>query len=377
MKKALAIGSAGILLLGGTVVGAAVLDDPKTASFCVPGGAAVTVSIDGLPTEIAGYSGDALHNAAVIAQVAEDGGYGRQGQLIGLITAMQESDLGRHPSTATPDQNGDAGVFQQRTLQGWYGNVEEISNITYAARAFYNGVTAESSGDYGSAGGGSGYGHIPGLKDISGWESMSPTRAAQAVQRSAYPDAYAQHLDTAKKLLAGLADADVDLASASDGGGEGGTTQCDDAPVAATGDAAEALDRARELMGTTYVFGGGNKTGPTQGGVDCSGLIMYAYGLDTADIGRTAQAQFDSLASTSVPVDQIQPGDLIFESWGRTGTAGTAGAISHVTMYIGDGKVIEASRSAMEVKISPTRFDAPAFVDVRRIPSSDSQEEAS
>jgi len=374
MKKVLVVGASGLMLLGVAVVGAAVIDEPGGSAACLPGGAAVTVDVDGLPEEVAGYSGDPLRNAAVIAQVGEELGFGHQGQVIALITAMQESQLGSHPSTASPDENGDAGVFQQRQLDGWYGSVEEVNDITYAATAFYNGVTAESAGDYGSAGGGAGYGHIPGLADISGWESKTPAEAAQAVQKSAHPDAYAAHVDDAEALLAGLAETDVSTnsASASDAGGD----SCATPTVEATGDAAEAIDRAKTLLGTTYVFGGGDKTGPTQGGVDCSGLIVFAYGLDNSVIGRTAQAQFDSLASTSVPVDQIQPGDLIFEAWGRTGDVGTATGISHVTMYIGDGQVIEASNSGGEVKISPTRFDVDAFVDVRRLPSTDSGEES-
>ena len=71
MKKVLALGVGGVMLLGVTVVGAAVLDEQDVTAACLPGGAAVTVNVDGLPEEIAGYSGDALHNAAVIAQVGE------------------------------------------------------------------------------------------------------------------------------------------------------------------------------------------------------------------------------------------------------------------------------------------------------------------
>jgi cell wall-associated NlpC family hydrolase len=384
VKKVLALGIGGVLLLGATVVGAAMIDEQDGAAACLPGGAAVTVNIDGLPSEIAGYSGTALRNAAVIAQVGKEQGFGQQGQLIALITAMQESDLGRHPSTASPDENGDAGVFQQRQLEGWYGSLEEVNDISYAARAFYNGVTAESANDYGSAGGGPGYGHIPGLTNISGWESMTPTEAAQAVQRSAHPDAYARHLKTAEAILAGLAGTDVSLDSSrlSDGGGasDSGGAQCVAPSVEATGDAAKAIERGRTLLGTPYAFGGGGKDGPTNGGIDCSGFVLYAFGLDNNVIGRTAQAQFDSLASTAIPADRIQPGDLIFYAKGRTGTVGSPNAISHVAIYAGDGKMIESTRhnggtwpgvQEVDAKVE----DAKGFVGVRRLLSS--TEEAS
>ncbi|HIY22958.1 MAG TPA: C40 family peptidase [Candidatus Brachybacterium merdigallinarum] len=377
MKKVLALGVGGVMLLGVTVVGASVLDEEGGSAACLPGGAAVTVNVDGLPEEVAGYSGDALRNAAVIAQVGEELGFGRQGQIVALITAMQESDLGRHPSTASPDENGDAGVFQQRQLDGWYGSLEEVNDVSYAATAFYNGVTAETAGDYGSVGGGTGYGHIPGLTDISGWESMTPAEAAQAVQRSGHPNAYASHVDEAEALLAGLADADVtvDSAAASDAGGasDSGGDPCAGPAVEATGDAAEALARGRTLLGTPYEFGGGGKHGPDTG-IDCSGFVLFAFGLDNNVIGRTAQAQFDSLASTSVPPDQIQPGDLIFYAKGRTGPVGSPDAISHVAIYSGNGKMIESTRYNGGTEPGVQEVDAQVedgrgFVDVRRLPS--------
>lgn len=371
MKKVIGACAVGVFLLGGVVVGAATLLDDQTSATCLPGGAALSVDVDGMPSEIAGYNGESLANAAVIAQTAEDAGLGRQGQLVGLITAMQESDLGRNPSTKSPDGNGDAGVFQQRTLDGWYGSVSDVNDIAYAATIFFNGVTAQSYGDYGSVGGGTGFGHIPGLKDINGWDSMAPTEAAQAVQRSAHPDAYAKHLPIAEQLLAGLAGADVTIGSPSDAGG----AECAAAP-AATGDVAAALDRGRTLLGTPYAFGGGDKSGPTQGGIDCSGFVLFTFGLDSSTIGRTAQAQFDSLASTAVDPEQIQPGDLIFYAKGRTGTVGSPDAISHVAIYAGDGKMIESTRYNGGTwpgvqEIAAQVENGKGFVGVRRLPTTE------
>ncbi|MGO2773515.1 MAG: C40 family peptidase [Brachybacterium tyrofermentans] len=391
MKKAAALLIAFLVIIGGSIVGIAMLgaedDEAGTlAALCAPGAAAVAVDVANLPEEVAGYSGDSLRNAAIIAQVADENGLGERGQVVGLITAMQESDLGRNPAAKTPNGDGDAGVFQQRTYDGWYGSLEDISDVAYAAAAFYNGVTADSPGDYGSVGGTAGgkFGHIPGLKDIDGWEEMRPTLAASAVQkpREDLRGEYGKHEAKARELLAGLSQADVEvnLDEASEGGAsDGGGDQCGTGKaeeIEASGDAASAIKRAKSLTDTTYVFGGGDKSGPTKGGVDCSGLVMYAYGLDNADIGRTAQDQFNSLAAHSVPIEDIQPGDLIFEAGGRLGAVGDPNSVSHVTIYLGNDQMIEASVSAHRVKTSPTRFGASSFVDVRRIPSSNAEETA-
>ena len=106
-----------------------------------------------------------------------------------------------------PNGDGDAGVFQQRTLPGWYGTLAQVRDVGYAARVFLRGKTV-SAADVATAraagtrpAGPAGY-TIPGLKQISGWTGMPITVAAQKVQRSAFPDAYAQHEQIARSLLA-------------------------------------------------------------------------------------------------------------------------------------------------------------------------------
>jgi hypothetical protein len=71
-------------------------------------------------------------------------------------------------------------------------------NPVYAAEAFFGGVNPPSP---------------PGLVDIDGWETMPFTVAAQAVQVSAFPDAYARHEDTAREIAE---DAGIDLNRAGD-----------------------------------------------------------------------------------------------------------------------------------------------------------------
>lgn len=106
-----------------------------------------------------------------------------QGQVIALMTAMQESKFVNYTS---PVDHDSLGVFQQRPSTGW-GTPEQLTDVAYASKLFY-GVAPTSSN--------------PGLLQIDGWETMPPGEAAQAVQVSAYPDAYAQWETFARDLLA-------------------------------------------------------------------------------------------------------------------------------------------------------------------------------
>ncbi|MDN6301437.1 MAG: D-alanyl-D-alanine carboxypeptidase family protein [Brachybacterium sp.] len=159
------------------------------------GSPALSVDMSQLPEGIEGMSGKQLNSAAVIMQTADDLGLGERAQLIGIMTAMQESTLKNLPG----GDRDSVGLFQQRPSQGW-GSVDQLRNPQYAAKAFFQGVDTAS-------------GHIPGLVDISDWESMPLTEAAQTVQASAYPDAYAKHEATARKIMAGLAGVPISEAS--------------------------------------------------------------------------------------------------------------------------------------------------------------------
>jgi len=111
-------------------------------------------------------------NAITIAQVARDLQVPRRGLQIAIATAIQESKL----VNLTGGDRDSGGLFQQRPSTGW-GSRAEVTNPVLAARAFFG--EAQHTGN-------------PGLLDIPGWQNMPLTQAAQAVQRSGYPDAYAQ-----------------------------------------------------------------------------------------------------------------------------------------------------------------------------------------
>ena len=94
---------------------------------------------------------------------------------------------------------------------------------------------------------------------------------------------------------------------------------------------------ARAQVGTRYVFGG---TSPDRG-FDCSGLIKYLAQALKLDVPRTAAEQ--SRVGSAVDRDQsrLRPGDLL--------TFGTGKRVSHIGIYVGDGKFIHASTGAGRV----------------------------
>ena len=116
------------------------------------------------------------NNAAIIAAVGMSYGFGVDGVTVALATAIQESDL-RNLDYGDRDS---LGLFQQRPSQGW-GTEEEVRDPHYASSKFYQA-----------------------LERVEGWEDMPVTVAAQEVQRSGFPDAYADHEDEARAWATAL-----------------------------------------------------------------------------------------------------------------------------------------------------------------------------
>jgi hypothetical protein len=93
---------------------------------------------------------------------------------------------------------------------------------------------------------------------------------------------------------------------------------------------------ARAQLGVPYAFGG---NGPSS--FDCSGLVRHA--LAQHGITNVPRSSIDQQRWTkSISRSQLQPGDLVFQSWGsRNGTNGT----DHVAIYAGNGRVVDSSPS--------------------------------
>jgi hypothetical protein len=113
----------------------------------------------------ASLSVEQAENASIIAAVAQRRGLPARAVSIALATAIQESKL----QNLEGGDRDSVGIFQQRPSQGW-GAPRQLRDPYYAANAFYDA-----------------------LVQVDGYEQMPITQAAQAVQRSAFPDAYADH----------------------------------------------------------------------------------------------------------------------------------------------------------------------------------------
>lgn len=126
-------------------------------------------------------------NAAVIVSTARSIGVSDHGIVVALAAAAQESSL-RNVQSGDRDS---LGLFQQRPSMGW-GTAEQVLDPVRSTKAFFGGSANPNPG------------LTTGLLDVSGWESLSVTAAAQAVQKSGHPDAYAKWEASARSWLAEL-----------------------------------------------------------------------------------------------------------------------------------------------------------------------------
>ncbi|MFC7549906.1 hypothetical protein [Plantactinospora sp. GCM10030261] len=143
------------------------------------------------PRPVAGLTQAQMDNAATIVAVGRKLGVPRQGLVVAVATAMQESNLYNLASDVLPESqdypnqgsgadHDSVGLFQQRPSSGW-GTVANLMRPAYAAQKFYQA-----------------------LLTVAGWQSLSLSGAAQAVQASAFPDAYAKHETRARTVVDAL-----------------------------------------------------------------------------------------------------------------------------------------------------------------------------
>lgn len=291
-----------------------------------------------------------------------------RGQIVALATALRESNLVNRSS----GDRDSLGLFQQRPSQGW-GTAAQIMDPVHASTEFYD--------------------HL--LK-VSGWQQLTVTQAAQAVQKSAYPDAYAQYEPLATALQSALIkalDPMADPAATSSGqstatpgtsatasssgcGTDGtqygpippGTVPAGyqvpaDAPTAVK----TAIRWAMGQLGTSYQWGGScadaHSSTDLMGHCDCSSLVQQAYKAAGVTLGRTTYLQVTEGRAISVAhlqASDLLPGDLLF-------TEGSASAPGHVGIYMGDGLVINAPHSGANVDIDTLAVWLPLIVSARRV----------
>jgi murein DD-endopeptidase MepM/ murein hydrolase activator NlpD len=169
----IAIGATFMLLCCGGVTSFFFMDQitqqTNSNAFSLNCGNTSLVNVSGkLPR--AGSLGDQqMHNAAVIVSVGQQMKVPPRGWVVAIATALQESALNNLGDLGANNDHDSLGLFQQRPSQGW-GTPAQIMDPQYSSHKFYEK-----------------------LLTIHGWETMALTDAAQAVQNSAFPDAYAKH----------------------------------------------------------------------------------------------------------------------------------------------------------------------------------------
>ncbi len=170
-RGVLAVASAGVLAVlccvGGTLaffLDSFAGDSKAYGSGC---GRAGLVDPNGTLPRAGSLGDEQMRNAAIIIAVGQKMGVPPRGWVIAVATALQESRLINEPDLGARNDHDSLGLFQQRPSQGW-GTPEQVMDPEYAARKFYEKLVT-----------------------VGGWQTMALTDAAQAVQRSAAPEAYA------------------------------------------------------------------------------------------------------------------------------------------------------------------------------------------
>ena len=138
------------------------------AAACTPTPAATAVA-----AAPGSWSDEQVANARVIVTIGTERGVPDEAKVIAVATALQESRL-RNLRGGDRDS---IGLFQQRPSQGW-GTPKQLSDPAYQTGKFYDK-----------------------LLTVAGWRKMRLTEAAQAVQVSAFPEAYAKHQPAATRLV--------------------------------------------------------------------------------------------------------------------------------------------------------------------------------
>ena len=104
----------------------------------------------------------------------------------------------------------------------------------------------------------------------------------------------------------------------------------------------DVADFACQYVGNPYVWAGTSLTN----GADCSGFVLSVYANFGIELPHYAASQ--AAYGTAVEYADLRPGDLLFYSWG--------GEISHVAIYIGDGKIVHAMNEASGICISQADY---------------------
>ncbi len=317
-----------------------------------------------------------LANAAVIVTIGQQLGIPERGWIVGIATAMQESKMDNTLTPAQSDRDS-AGMFQQRAP---WGPLTDRMDAAASTRMFYTG----------------GQGGQPGLLDYPDWPTWPVTVAAQRVQVSGFPTAYAQWeqlaIETVAKLTS-VADPIADSAPEADPSPSpsagptppaeqfadaaarcgGGITAANWTNLPGESPGELAVNAAARWLGQDYSWGGGTLDGPSTGiaqgagtiGFDCSALVRYSW-WQAARIQLPRTARVIAANTTEIAPADIQAGDILsFDTMG--------GGVTHDGLADGRGGMIHAPKTGDKISIVPNilkdKYYAPKLLKISR-PSS-------
>lgn len=155
---------------------------------------------------------------------------------------------------------------------------------------------------------------VPGVKNLQGFSAYLDNLEVRYTEQVAAAEQYAAPAEPVEEIV-------------------------EEAPVVETSKGQQIVNIARSKVGAPYVYGA---AGPNA--FDCSGFTSWVYSQAGISIPRTSQAQ--ASAGQRIPLDQIQPGDIVVYY----------GAASHVAIYAGDGMMIDALNSGIPVGERPLHY---------------------
>jgi len=124
------------------------------------------------------------------------------------------------------------------------------------------------------------------------------------------------------------------------------------------------IRRGMSQIGVPYSWGGGNAAGPSKGidsgagitGFDCSGLVLYSFAGVGIKLPHYSGSQYN--LGRKIPSSQMRRGDVIFYG---------PGGSQHVTLYLGEGQMLEAPDIGLKVRVAPVRTSGMTPYVVRYI----------
>lgn len=308
LRVAAALMIAGLTTSGGVVYMTMITTVGHAGGQAVTAGSSSCVATINAPTS-AQLDREQLNNAYTITQVGVSRAVPERGLVIAIATALQESNL-RNLHYGDRDS---VGLFQQRPSSGW-GTVAELTDPPTAAAKFY-----------------------AALVTIPNWQSLPLTMAAQAVQRSAFPNAYAKWENLSTALVDTMVSGKVGPASRAVEVESIGCSQVVGSSIP-QGIVGGMLQVALAQLRKPYVWGA---TGP--GAFDCSGLVVYSWRRMGYPLRvRTSEEMYR--VADRVAAGSEQPGDLLFAHF-------TAAGPGHVMIVVKPGIAVEAPRTGDVVKI--------------------------